>query len=146
MKFRQNLYKFMYHRYGADELYLCLFKLYFIIFIVNIFLNSTILFYLEFFLILMISFRFFSKNKEKRSRENKKYLALKEFIKRPINIMKRNYKDRNDYKYKRCNYCKKMLRLPLPSKIGIKHVKCPNCNKRITVVCLRKLKVEFVKG
>ena len=38
-----------------------------------------------------------------------------------------------------------ILRLPLPSKRGIKHVKCPKCGKRLTVVALRKLKVEVIR-
>ena len=43
------------------------------------------------------------------------------------------------------NECKTTLKLPLPSKIGILHAKCPKCKKRRTLITFRKEKIEIIK-
>lgn len=135
----------MYGRYGPDELYKFLFKVYFLLFIIDLFINSKILTISELIIVFLMFFRFFSKNIYKRSRENSIYLKYRKFCLKPIENLKRNYKDRKYYKYKKCRHCKTTLRLPLPNSRGIKHAKCPNCKKRITMICFRKEKIEIIR-
>ena len=70
MKFIDKLQKFMIGRYGPDELYHFLFKLYIILLIINVFfVKYIILEYIELFIVLFIFYRFFSKksiNEEKK--------------------------------------------------------------------------------
>ena len=144
MKRFNELYKFMTHRYGADELNVFLFIIYIIGFITSLFIKVFILDLAVLFLFIVIVYRFFSKKLEKRSKENKVYLKIRNFIVGIFNSKKRN-KKKDDYIYKKCSKCKTVLRLPLPAKRGIKHVKCPKCDKRLTLFVLRKLKVEYIR-
>ena len=71
------LRKFMYGRYGVDELYKFLFILYIITFIINIFIRSQILEIIGLIIVLITFYRVFSKNIYKRSKENRNYLKAK---------------------------------------------------------------------
>jgi Zn ribbon nucleic-acid-binding protein len=131
-------------RYGVDELYKFLFTLYIVLVIVNLFLNFYSLTIIELLLVIIIFYRVLSKNKYKRSKENQKYLQIRNNLKNKINNLKRIYKERKTKIYKKCPKCKTILKLSLPSKRGIKHVTCPKCHKRITMLCLRCEKVEVI--
>lgn len=146
MKFLYKINEFMKERYGIDELYKFLLWFYIIVFLVNLFLKSIYLTYFELFIIIFAFYRVFSKNKRKRFLENERYLKVKKFLISPFNDIKRNYKDRKEYIYKKCFSCKTVLRLPLPYERGIKVAKCPTCKKRIRFLCLRKQKIEIIKN
>ena len=135
--------KFMYGRYGPDELYRFQLILYLITIFIGIFIKSKILSVIQLFLIISIFFRPMSKKIYKRSNENQIYLKIKNKIAKPFINIKRNIKDK-DHIYKKCNKCKTTLKLPLPSKRGIKHAKCPHCGKRITLFTLKKEKIEII--
>ena len=136
--------KFMYGRYGIDELYSFLFKVYIFIFILNIFLKLEFISYIELFLVLFIFYRVFSKNIYKRSNENVKYLKLKKEF---INFFKKNktIKYDKDHIYRKCRKCHKILKLPLPYERGIKTIKCPKCGTRKKTLILKKQKIEVIK-
>jgi Zn ribbon nucleic-acid-binding protein len=76
--------------------------------------------------------------------ENQKYLQMKNNIKYKLRRIKKKYENRKTKIYKKCPKCKTILRLSLPSKRGIKHITCPKCQKRITMLCLRKEKIEVI--
>jgi len=144
MNFVNKLRNFMNGRYGPDDLYKFLFWFYFFIFATNIFVDSIILNYVEISIVVVMFYRFFSKNIYKRNKENQTYLKLKKKILKPFKNVSRNIKDKDNI-YKKCNKCKTTLKLPLPEKRGIKHAKCPTCGKRLTVLALKKLKVEIIR-
>lgn len=143
MKLQEKIRNFMYGRYGYDELYTFLFYVYLFLLIVDLFFNSRVLSLLELITIFIVFYRIFSKNIYARSNENRKYLKIKKEL---FNKLKK-HKDKNHI-YKKCRYCKTTLKLPLPDKIGIKHVKCPKCKKRLSVFVLKKqrIKVEIIKN
>lgn len=141
MKFQQKIQKFMYGRYGFDELYNFLFFVYIFLLIIDLFLDSKILTLIEFITIFIIVYRVLSKKIYIRSNENQKYLK----IRRKISKWFENVKDK-DHIYKKCRYCKTILKLPLPNKIGIKYVKCPKCKKKNKVLALKRQKVEIIKN
>ena len=145
MKWQHKIQKFMYGRYGVDELYKFLFILYIITFIINIFIRSQILEVVGLIIVLITFYRVFSKNIYKRSKENRNYLKAKKVITKPINNLKRNIKDK-DHIYKKCSKCKTTLKLPIPYERGIKHTKCPKCKKRISFLVLKKQKIEIIKN
>jgi len=145
MKFITKINKFMYGRYGVDELYSFLFKFYISLIIIDLFINSKILLCLELLVLTIMIFRLLSKNCYQRRKENTIFLELKKEFAKPFINIKRNINDK-DYIYKRCNKCKKTLKLPLPYERGIKHTKCPNCNKRITFITIKKQKIEIIKN
>lgn len=146
MKFIEKFQKFMYGRYARpDDLYKFLFWLYFILLIIDLFVNSKILLVLELLVIFIMFYRIFSKNIYKRNDENQKYLRLKRKLLKPFANIKRNIKDK-DHVYKKCPKCKTVLKLPVPTKRGIQHAKCPNCKRRVTLFTLKKLKIEIIKN
>ena len=137
--------KFMYGRYGADELYKFQLILYLITIFIGIFVKSKILLVIELLLIISILYRPMSKKIYKRSNENVRYLKLKSKITKPFINIKRNLKDKNHI-YKNCHKCNTTLKLPIPSERGIKHAKCPNCGNRVTLFTLRKEKIEIIRN
>jgi len=151
MKYIEKIQKFMYGRYGPDDLYHFLFKLYFFLFVIDIFVDFPMLGYIELLIVVVMFYRFFSKKIYKRSDENRLFLKYKKKFIRPFkgivkkidNIIK-NVKDKN-YIYKKCHKCGTVLRLPLPSNYGVKKVKCPKCKRKFRVLCLKKEKIEVIK-
>lgn len=144
-KWQNKIYRFMYGRYGFDELYKLSITIYFIVFIINLFIKNIILTYFELLLIIIIFYRSFSKKINKRKRENDIYLKVRKKIIKYLNLKKIIWKDRNSKYYKKCPKCKTILRLPL--KKGKHTVNCPNCHHRFTVKVKRneKIKVEIIK-
>ena len=145
MKFINKVYKFMYGRYGPDDLYKFLFTIYFLLLLINIFFNNVILTILELAIFIIIVYRFFSKKISYRKKENQIYLNIKNKVLKPFINLKRNISDK-DYIYKKCRKCKTTLKLPLPSTRGIKHTKCPKCGKRITLFAFKYQKVEIIRN
>ena len=143
--FINKLTKFMYGRYGVDDLYYFLLIICLIIIILNIFIHSSILTIIELIIFSVAIYRYLSKNKYKRNKENKKYLYIKDKILNYFNYQRRKYNDRNTHMYKKCPKCKQKIRLPL--KKGKHTVKCPNCSHKFEVKCSKdeKVKVEIIK-
>ena len=140
-----KLYEVLKSRYGIDELYRFSIIIVFILIIINLFIKSYIIELIE-FIILVISFlRIFSKNKDRRRKENNIYLSYKNKLIKYIDYQKRKYNDRNTHMYKKCPSCRQKIRLPL--KKGKHKVKCPKCKNTFEVKCNRneKIKVEIVK-
>lgn len=146
MKFIAKVQKFMYGRYARlDELYKFLFWIYFILLIIDLFVNSKILLILELLVIFIIFYRMLSKNIYKRSNENIKFLKFKKKLLKPFSNIKRNIEDK-EHIYKKCPKCKTILKLPIPMERGIKHAKCPKCKIRVKVLALKKVKVEIIRN
>ena len=143
-KYIAKIQKFMYGRYGTDELYNFLFKLYIVLLIIDLFVKWWGLLYLELLVVIIMLYRMFSKNISRRKKENKKFLNIKNAVMKPFCTWNKQVRDKNNI-YKKCNKCKTVIRLPLPSSYGIKHVKCPKCKKKLSVLCLRKEKIEVIK-
>jgi len=146
MKWMYKIQKFMIGRYGPDDLYHFLFKFYIFLILIDLFINFRLLGMLELIVAIIMLYRFFSKNKKKRRKENNWYLDVKKEVLKPFKNIKRNYQDRKLYVYKKCHKCKTTLKLPLPSKRGVQHVKCPKCKNKMTFLCFRKEKIEVIKN
>ena len=67
MNFINKFRIFMNGRYGYDELYRFLFKVYLFILIIDLFVNFLPLSILELIIIIVMFYRFFSKNTYRRS-------------------------------------------------------------------------------
>lgn len=135
--FNNNMYKI-----GPDEFNRFLICSCLLILVIKIFITS---FFVDIVLIMFFAvliYRLFSKDKYKIYKQNDEYIEFKNKVLKPFNYIKLKYKNRKNYIYKKCHKCKKILRLKLPDKIGIKHVNCPTCNKRNTYIILKKSKVK----
>jgi len=142
------MYRFMYGRYGVDELYtfisilvvvLLILEWILSIFIGDSAVGATVLFFivtLNLVLLVWSVVRCFSKKIDKRRRQNAVYLKARQAVKRFItcNTSKKTKKgpmDGGGYIYRDCTKCSNTLRLPYKS--GKNAVRCPKCSHRFFV-------------
>lgn len=126
------LKKFMYGRYGGDNLSRALLVLSFVLLIMANFLPKALtgLIVIAYIPAAICIFRIFSRNIHKRQIENYKYLTKKNYI---MNVYKSRLniaKNLKTYKYFTCKNCKQKLRVPRgQGKISITCPKCKNSFK-----------------
>ncbi len=129
MKFRERLARFMYGRYGADQLGRALLWVYLAVVIAAIFFRP--LYFLALALVGWMLFRIFSKNIYKRQQENQKYLRFSGKFKGWFGLQKNKFRDRKTHRYRKCPHCRATLRLP--NKKGKHTVCCPKCRRDFNV-------------
>lgn len=127
-----------------DELNRLLILLFIISVIISIFIKTFIADIIPFILLVLIIFRLTSKNKPARYNENKKFLKIVKTLTKPFDVIIKNKKDKN-HVYKKCSKCKTIAKLPLPTKKGLLHAKCPKCGKRLSIYTLKQEKIEIIK-
>ncbi|ERK30298.1 hypothetical protein [Clostridium intestinale] len=133
--FKNKLIRFMYGRYGTDQLYIAAIALYFILVIAYSFIRSPIIIGLSWVVLILTFYRTFSKNIYKRQRENQMFLKFWNPIKSKFSLTFRRLKDIKTHRYRTCPHCKKVLRLP--RKTGNHTVTCPACRNDF------KVKIKF---
>ena len=129
--FRQKLMRFMSGRYGTDQLYFGLLALYFALLITGFFVKTWILTVLLWLIFILTFYRVFSRKHARRRRENEIFLKLFRPISSWFKLTKSRIKDRKTKRYRRCRFCKAVLRLPF--KKGKHTVQCPRCDKSFQV-------------
>lgn len=95
--FKDRLLRFMYGRYGQDQLYYACLIACLILIIVNTVVNTFIISVLIWGILILIAFRTLSRNVSKRRMENEKFLKLWNPIKGEISLTIRKIKERIDY-------------------------------------------------
>jgi uncharacterized paraquat-inducible protein A len=141
MKFRETLARFLYGRYGTDELYNALFitelVLLFLASILTVIgriapvlsVISVFLYLLALGLLIWSMIRFFSRNISKRRRENEAWLRFTaKFKRKPKPTLP---PDTPTHIFRACPKCRATLRLP--REVGKHQVKCPRCGERFGV-------------
>ena len=141
MRIRQSLARFMYGRYGSDELYNTLFLVEIILLFVSSVLSilgrtlpllsvvSVFLYLLSLASLVWAMFRFFSRNIQKRRRENMIWLGIKARLskKRKPSLPL----DTPTHVFRACPKCRSVLRLP--RQVGKHTVRCPRCGSSFGV-------------
>lgn len=145
MNIYNKINKFMYNRYGIDELYKFSFVLYLLVLIINIYFKNSYLSLLEILLVFIMIYRSLSKNVKKRRKENQRYLKIKNIVWGLFKNIKRNIFDK-DYVYRKCHKCKRTLKLPIPYERGIKYTTCPKCKYKNKLLILKKQKIEIIRN
>ncbi len=131
MRFREKLVRFMLGRYGSDQLNSFILIVVAILMVVNIFVNSLIMYLLYMLMWAWSLFRMMSRNIYKRRAENEKFLKMWNPIKNKCRLMKNKRRDRKTHVYKKCPKCKAVLRLPKQK--GKHTVRCPKCSERFDI-------------
>ena len=130
---KEKFLRFMAGRYGADQFsrFLSFFALALII--VNIFIRSKVLWALSLVILVLVYLRMFSKNHEKRRRENERYLRVENKLLGGLRNWNDRRKQSKDYVFFRCPSCRAMLRVPRgKGKIRVTCRKCGNAFERKT--------------
>ena len=136
--------RFMYGRNGMDALNHALFKLYFVVFIVNLFFANKVLSGICTAAALYMLFRCFSRNLDARRRENMAWWNFKtkvsqKFAKTPVlkqiaafwKKLSIRVKNLPTKRYRTCPGCR--AELCLPRRTGKHTVRCPRCRKEFGV-------------
>ena len=128
--FKERIARFMYGRYGADQLSRMLTYITMVLLLISIFRPRSIFFLIALVLLIYNYFRMFSKNISKRHSENDAYLKLKYKIIGRFNNFKLRLKDRKTHRIFKCPGCSQKIRVPKGK--GKILIKCPKCRIEFT--------------
>ncbi|MBQ9162903.1 MAG: hypothetical protein IJX74_06470 [Clostridia bacterium] len=143
--FKTKLARFMYGRYGADELYYALFLFEIIVLVLSTVFqvlgyNSTpfaivsaVLYAISIMTLVFAIYRMMSRKIDRRRRENMWFLRQKSKFKNLFRSKKRRLSamDTASHIFRACPHCSATLRLPRKS--GKHTVRCPRCSRTFKV-------------
>ena len=129
--FKDKFARFMYGRYGMDQLSRNLSLICLVLLVITMFSRSNVLYAIALAGIIYTYFRVFSRNIYKRSEENEKYLSFHYKVVGKINRIKYRIKDNKTHKIFKCPSCSQKIRVPRGK--GRISIKCPKC------------RIEFIK-
>ncbi len=133
--FKEKLAALMYGRYGTDQLYYASLAICFVLMIANTFFHSSIISILMYAVLMLMFFRSFSRNLNKRRMENDKFLKVWNPVKAEGSLTIRRIKENKTHRFRKCPHCKKVLRLPRRS--GKLTVVCPCCHNEFELLIRR---------
>lgn len=123
--FRQRMTRFMYGRYGSDQLSKLYVSLAMVCLMINVFTRLQLFYVAGFLLLIYGTYRSFSKDIAKMSAQNQKYLNWRYQVIVKFNNFKKHWAQRKEYRFYKCPGCKQKVRVPRGrGKIAIT---CPKC-------------------
>lgn len=125
---KQWLQRFLYGRYGVDQLSVFILILYIALTVLNIFIQWPYMFYLYILLLILCYFRIFSRNIYKRRAENQKFMKYYGPVKNWFKDKKERFRDRKTHKYFKCPHCGQRLRVPKGK--GEITITCKKCSTK----------------
>ncbi len=125
-RFRDRLTRFMYGRYGVDQLNRFLMGIVVVSLVLSLFIHHQLFYWLTVLGIGISYFRMFSKNIRKRSQENNRYLQATDGVRKSFARMKSRSQDKS-HCYFKCPSCKQTVRVPKGK--GKICITCPKCSK-----------------
>lgn len=136
--FRNKLLRFFSGRYGMDEFGRFLVIVYLVLIIVSSMLGrflhgiGMIIFNILIFALgIFAVYRMMSRKIYIRKNENDKFVSVTGRVRASFRLMKNRFRDRKTHVYRKCPYCRAVLRL---KKIKGKHrAACPRCGKSFDV-------------
>ncbi len=130
-KFTQKMMRFMYGRYGIDELYYGLFALCLALCLLHSITGMAAFSVLSTLVVVFIMYRVLSKNADKRRAENRMFLKLWNPVKNWFSYQHDRFRDRKDYRYRKCPGCRAIIKLP--NQKGKHTTTCPRCHNKFNV-------------
>lgn len=120
-----GLARFMNGRYGADQLSRTTMFASMALLVVSFFTGWGLAWYLSLAGYVWVLFRMFSRNLEKRARENEAYLARTDKWRTSARQARARFRNRKQYKYFKCPKCR--VRMRLSRGAGDKDITCRSC-------------------
>ncbi len=108
---RNAIQRFMYGRYGNDQLNLFLLGLYLLLYLVFLFARVEPLYWVSFALLLAALFRLLSRNMERRRMENARFMRAAGPILSWLHLRRTIHRDK-EHVYFKCPSCGQQLRVP----------------------------------
>ncbi|MBR2823096.1 MAG: hypothetical protein IKE24_05380 [Clostridia bacterium] len=124
-KMKNGFARMMVGRYGADQLGMATLMAGVVLYLIGIVFRSGILNILSFALYAVTVFRMFSRKREPRMAENRKYLEITGKWRLEGTRFIRRQKNKKEYKYFRCPQCRQLLRMKRGQ--GEKEIRCAKC-------------------
>ena len=121
---RNALQRFMYGRYGNDQLNVFLIVLYLLLYFLSVVTEFLLLYWLSLILIFVTLFRILSRNIPARRRENAKFLQAAGPAIQWFRLRRTIHRDK-DHRYFKCPNCGQQMRVPRGK--GRITVTCRNC-------------------
>ena len=129
--FKDKMARFMYGRYGMDQLSRNLSLICLVLLIITMFVRNNVIYMIALVGIVYTYFRVFSRNISRRSEENEKYLEFHYKVVGKLNKIKFRITDSKTHRIFRCPSCSQKIRVPRGK--GKISIKCPKC------------RIEFIK-
>ena len=129
--FKDKMARFMYGRYGMDQLSRNLSLICLVLLIITMFVRNNVIYMIALVGIVYTYFRVFSRNISRRSQENEKYLKFHYKVVGKLNKIKFRITDSKTHRIFRCPSCSQKIRVPRGK--GKISIKCPKC------------RIEFIK-
>ena len=129
---REKLQRFMMGRYGTDNFSRFLLIFWIVLWVIDLFINSTILSALSLAVLIYTYYRIFSRNIQKRYQENMKYLSIKNKLLYKFRSEKAMMKDRKTHHIYKCPTCRQKIRIPRGK--GRICITCPKCKTEFTKI------------
>ena len=108
---RNAIQRFMYGRYGNDQLNLFLMGLYLLLYLVFMFTRLGVLYFISFALLALTLFRLLSRNMERRRMENMRFMKAAGPVISWFRL-RRNMRRDKEHVYFKCPSCGQRLRVP----------------------------------
>lgn len=124
---KEKLRRFLWGRYGSDELNRDLLVVEIVFALISLFSRSKIWIILFDVLMIISFYRMLSKNISVRYAENNRWVLLKKKIRHHLKAFFKGFKDPNN-KYFVCPKCTQIIRIPKGK--GNVVVCCPNCKEK----------------
>jgi ABC-type transport system involved in cytochrome bd biosynthesis fused ATPase/permease subunit len=120
-----QLRKFMYGRYGFDQLSRALVITSLLITLITTFTRSNILVLIGYIPLVYAIYRMVSKDIQKRTQENMKYCQFAGLLRSKLNQLKLSLFGTKTHKYYKCAKCNQTIRVPRGK--GKICITCPKC-------------------
>lgn len=127
---REKLQRFMLGRYGNDAFNKFLFTTGLILWILDMFIDTRILYSWAIILLVYGYFRMFSRNVQKRYQENLKFLQFKNKV--LSKFRKVNHTQEKTHRIYKCPTCRQKIRIPKGK--GRICITCPKCKTEFTKI------------
>ena len=129
-KLQEKLARFLYGRYGTDELNLAILVLALLISLTAAIVRLPLLSCVSLGLLIYVNYRAFSRQIAKRAAENRAWRKATVVPRRTIKAFRMGWKD-HDHVYRLCPKCHQICRLPKGK--GRIEVHCPSCKEGFEV-------------
>ncbi len=129
---REKLQRFMMGRYGIDAFGKFLLGTVGVLWLINLFANSRLLYSWELLLMFYEYYRMFSRNHAKRYQENAKYIQIKNKVLSRFKTKNWQLKQHKTHHIYRCPTCRQKIRIPRGK--GRICITCPKCKTEFTKV------------
>jgi len=111
LSMRNAIQRFMYGRYGNDQLNIFLTVLYLAMFLAEVLTHAAVFYWLSLAVIFAALFRMLSRNLDRRRAENAKFMSLAGPVLRWLRLQRTIRRDK-EHRYFKCPSCGQQLRVP----------------------------------